>query len=104
MKHIEDRLKERNVQIPTKCILCIAKSSEIDTAFLLRKLPKHVGSREKDHYQRKESNGDMVILIVRGNYPCTIMYRRSNQNNTCSGLRVDKYLTFINFVKEAKYV
>jgi hypothetical protein len=68
----------------------LAYIADCDTAYIIKNLESHIGSMDADCYARKESNGDMVVLIVRTNNPVTIMYRRKNQNNTPDGLRVEK--------------
>lgn len=95
MSHLQARLKERNIKISDSFLYLLAFSAQEDTAFVIKYLDCHMGSTEKDYYNRKESNGDMVVLIVRGNHPVTIMYRRKNQDDTKEGLRVGKYLDLI---------
>ena len=95
MSHLQERLKERDIKIGDSFLYLLAFSAQEDTAFVIKYLNCHMGSTEEDYYSRKESNGDMVVLIVRGNKPITIMYRRKNQDNTKEGLRVEKYLNLI---------
>ncbi len=92
MIHIPDRLKEREINYPQDEILKIAKSCYCDTAIILQKLNESMGETNKDYKERKKSNGDLVILIVRGKNPVTIMFRRSTQNNTPEQLKVDKII------------
>lgn len=85
MKHIVDRLNERNIQITPNQIVDIAQKY-ISAAIILQK-SSHVG-QEGAYRTRTESNGDLVVLIVRNRYPVTIMYRRSNQPATPEALHV----------------
>jgi len=38
------------------------------------------------------SNGDLVILIIRSQFPVTVMFRRSNQPLTPDALRVNEII------------
>ena len=89
MSHLQARLQERNIEIGDSFLYLLAFVAEKDTAYIIKNLDCHKGTTEKNYHDRKESNGDMVVLIVRGNNPITIMYRRKNQNNTPEGLRVE---------------
>ena len=71
MSHLQERLKERDIKIGDSFLYLLAFSAQKDTAFVIKYLDCHKGSTEKDYYSRKESNGDMVVLIVRGNKPIT---------------------------------
>ena len=95
MAHLQERLSERNIEIGDSFLYLLAFSANEDTAFVIKNLDCHKGSNEKDYYSRKESNGDMLVLIVRNNHPCTIMYRRKNQNNTPEGLRVERFINLV---------
>ena len=87
--HVLERLQSRNIRINPCVIEEIARNTSTDAAILLAKLNNHVGSTNNDYYARKESNGDLVYLIVRDNRPITIMYRRSNQPSTPESMRVN---------------
>jgi len=45
---------------------------------------------------RHESNGDLVVLIIRDHKAITIMYRRSNQPQTCEALHVSQVIDLTN--------
>ena len=92
MSHLQERLQERNIEIGDSFLYLLAFVAEKDTAYIIKNLDCHKGTTEKNYYDRKESNGDMVVLIVRKNNPVTIMYRRKNQNNTPEGLRVESLI------------
>ncbi len=87
--HILQRLQQRHIAINPAILNQLAQACKVDSAVLLAKLPSHIGCNNSDYYQRKESNGNLVYLIIRDNHIITIMYRRDNQNNTTDGLRVD---------------
>jgi len=74
----------------------IAESAKTDSAVLIAILDSHVGAVDSDYYQRKESNGNLVFLIIRDNKPITIMYRRDNQPKTESALRVNAIIDLSN--------
>jgi len=92
MTHTQQRLIERGINIPDSELYTIAKNCTCDSAVILAKLSEHKGDNASGYYQRQESNGDLIILIVRNNKPVTIMYRRSNQTNTTSQLRVNNII------------
>jgi hypothetical protein len=90
--HITQRLNERKLEFQPEYLESLALNCNQDTAIILIKLNCHVGSDYRDYYARTESNGDLVILIVRESKPITIMFRRSNQKNTPQDLRVNQIL------------
>jgi len=83
-KHTIKRLKERGIKYSTTELNTLAKKIEHDAAVLLAVL-----DAEKNKGDRKKSNGDCVILIVRDRLPITIMFRRQNQPFTSRALAVD---------------
>lgn len=89
MNHIQERLQERNINIPLTVINNLADHCINDTALILAHLDTAHGDSVSNYCDRGESNGDLVVLIVRNNRPNTIMYRRSSQTNTANQLRVD---------------
>lgn len=90
MNHLQQRLAERNMVIDTSKLYAIASGCNEDSAVIIQRLENHAGDNVNSYYDRKESNGDLVILIVRNRIPYTIMYRRSNQKNTPDAMRVKK--------------
>ncbi len=93
MTHIEQRLAERNIQIATTALWDIArKIGFTPTAVLLGKVPVQ-GSQDCEYRNRTESNGELVILIVRDSRPVTVMFRRDNQPFTAQALKVNQVLT-----------
>jgi hypothetical protein len=96
MSHLQARLQERNIEIDDSFLYLLAFSAQEDIAFVIKYLDCHKGSAEENYYARTESNGDMVVLVVRENKPITIMYRRKNQDNTRKGLRVGKFINLVS--------
>lgn len=88
MTHIEKRLQERDIKVSKAVIIGLCY--EYDNAAVILARQSHYGENSGDYYGRKQSNGDMVVLIIREHKPVTIMYRRSNQTNTAKALRVNQ--------------
>ena len=96
MTHLQQRLSERNIAIPDSTLEKIAAHfGDITTAVLLARLGEHKGC-EGAYRSREESNGDLVVLIVRDAKPITIMYRRSNQPLTPDALHVRQVVELVN--------
>lgn len=88
-QHVLERLRERKLNFSQIMLLAIARDCERDTAILLKKFENRNNEMEKiPHYLREESNGDLVILVVRDKTPITVMFRRSDQPFTPQALRV----------------
>lgn len=86
--HIVQRLAERNISIePWKLDKIAQYFGSIPTAVILTRLEAHTG-QEGAYRTREESNGDLVVLIVRDAKPITVMYRRSNQPLTPDSMHV----------------
>lgn len=94
--HITERLNERHIKLNPAIIEQLANSAKTDSAVLITKLNNHIGSTNNDYYSRAESNGNLVFLIIRGNKPITIMYRRDNQPMTTNALRVNAIIDLSN--------
>lgn len=92
MTHTQQRLIERGIKIPDSELNKIALSCNVDSAVILAKLDTHKGDNSNGYYQRQESNGDLIVLIVRNSRPITIMYRRSNQPQTAQALKVSNVI------------
>ena len=90
-KHVIERNQERKLCIPEYIIQNLAKRCPTDTALILYQFDHIVNNSCLDYYSRTESNGDLLVLIVRGQMPITLMFRRSDQDNTESGLRVKEF-------------
>lgn len=88
MTHCQQRLAERNLEIAEEALWKIARFVG-NAAVLLARLDNHVG-QEGAYRGREESNGDLVVLIVRDSKPVTIMYRRSDQPFTTEAMRVNQ--------------
>jgi len=89
-RHITERLAERNISIDIDKLCAITAYYE-NAAIILMKQSQHHG-QEGAYRTRTESNGDLVVLIVRHHYPVTVMYRRSNQPATAEAMRVNQVI------------
>jgi len=89
-QHITERLAERNISIDIDKLCAITAYYE-NAAIILMKQEVHHG-QEGAYRTRTESNGDLVVLIIRNHYPVTVMYRRSNQPSTAEAMRVNQVI------------
>lgn len=111
--HCSKRLKERNLILPVSLLNRISERCQKDTAVLLLQFDEIKNDSDLNYHKRFESNGDLVFVIVRYNpiikkfRPVTIMYRRSNQQNTCEKLHVaeivDIHKSFEKEIKNESY-
>ena len=85
LPHVVKQLKARGLNYSEIFLLAVAKEcSSLDTAVVLGQLETPI-----PYVDDKSSNGDLVLLIVRNNFPVTIMLRRSwNQPLTKEALDV----------------
>lgn len=86
LPHVQKKLKERGLNYSEIFLRAVAQKDCgcVDTAVILDKLEKPIPFTDDF-----SSNGDLVILIVRNNFPVTIMLRRSwNQPLTPEALDV----------------
>ena len=94
MTHTEQRLTERQISLTASQIAGIVyEYGDIDTdlAVIVAKVER-VEPEKCGYYGRAQSNGDLVVLIIRNHRPVTLMYRRSDQTNTPAQLRVNQIL------------
>lgn len=91
LPHVQKKLKERGLNYSEIFLRAIAKDCGcVDTAVILDKLEKPIPYTDDN-----QSNGDLVVLIVRNNFPVTIMLRRSwNQPLTPDALDVREIIWF----------
>lgn len=95
-QHVADRLAERNIVIELWKLNKIAQYfGSVSTAVVLARLDNHVG-QDGAYRTRSESNGDLVILIVRDAKPITVMYRRSNQPLLPDALHVKQVVELVS--------
>ena len=88
-RHINKRLDERGLSINPEILQRMVNRCEGDTALILFKLEKCNKDYPDNNYcSRKESNGDLVVLVVRHKYPITIMYRRRSQDKDLDSMKV----------------
>lgn len=92
MNHLQTRLAERKINISMSELYEKASRCDVDTAIVIKKLDAIQNDSNKSFFSRQESNGDLVILIVRNQKPYTIMYRRSEQNMSPLSMRVKEVL------------
>lgn len=96
MNHIQQRLAERDIAIELWKLNKIASSFSVSTAVVLARLDEHMGCKDGAYRTRSESNGDLVVMIVRDAKPITIMYRRSNQPLVPDALHVKQVVELIS--------
>lgn len=90
--HISQRLKERNLNLSEAFILAVIKESKgKDTAALIKRISDPVFY----YGDVPESNGDLVILIIRNNRPVTVFFRRSDQPFEEKALRVEQCISYL---------
>lgn len=87
LPHVQKKLEERGLKYSEIFLRAVAKDCQVDTAVVLDILAKPVPYKNDT-----ESNGNMVIMIVRNQFPVTIMFRRSNQPLTPKSLDVREIL------------
>lgn len=92
--HVAQRLNERGITISSAVIAGLCWEYE-NAAVILRKLDSEQGQDYGDYRNRTESNGDLVILIIREHKDITVMYRRSNQKLTAESMRVAELISLI---------
>lgn len=90
MTHIQIRLQERHIHFSESFLALLALACDVDTAYIIQRLNKRAGDR-------KNSNGELVYLIVRGGVPVTVMYRRESQPKTAEAIRVCKVVELVQF-------
>lgn len=97
MTHCEERLAERNIHIEAWKLVKIANyfNTVSSCAVLLTRLDESINDTGA-YRTREESNGDLVILIVRNGEPKTVMYRRSNQPLTAEALHVKQVVELVS--------
>lgn len=88
MTHIEQRLQERGIQVSPAVIAGLCYEYDNDTAVIMER-----GNSKGGECGTWQSNGDVVILIIRNHQPKTIMFRRSNQPMTAKALDVAQVVT-----------
>ena len=87
MVHLTQRLAERGIDISPSQLGAMARECKSDTAVILTRCQIRLVSDGNIG-----SNGDIIILIVRHQYPITIMFRRSNQPLTAQALKVEQVI------------
>lgn len=93
MTHTQQRLAERNIKIDDANLWKIARHIGNTSAAVLLGHVDYQGTQEGAYRSREDSNGDLVVLIVRDGTPITVMYRRSDQPFTPDALRVKQVYT-----------
>ena len=92
MNHIEQRLTERvYTNLVSKDVLTGLCYEYENAAVIIGRIDMQ---NDGGAYRtRTESNGDIVVLIIRDHKAITIMYRRSNQPMTVEALRVKEVVS-----------
>lgn len=86
--HTMQRLQERGINYHPFTLESMAESCDKDTAIILCQMKTQKGMTYGS-YNERESNGELVVMIVRNHQPQTIMFRRINQPLTNEALRVE---------------
>ena len=90
LSHVQNQLKNRGLNYSEIFLRAVANDCGCeDTAVILDILDQPI-----PYKNQFESNGNVVILIVRNRYPVTIMFRRSNQPLTPKSLDVRKIINY----------
>ena len=92
MTHTEERLQDRNIRLtPSQIMGYVYEYGDLaqHVAVIIGRVDFQ-GDSSVAYRNRHESNGDLIVLIIRKGQDKTIMFRRSNQNNTPEGLRVNR--------------
>jgi hypothetical protein len=95
IERIQGRLAQEGVRISENVIIGLCYECDTDTAVIIAKT-EHKGDNTNSYYGRTDSNGDMVVLIIRHHEAITIMFRRSSQTNTPEQLRVNQIIDLTN--------
>jgi hypothetical protein len=96
--HTQQRAVERQISLTTSQIAGIVYEygdEDTDLAVIVAKCER-VEPEKCSYYGRMQSNGDLVVLIIRNHRPVTLMYRRSDQTNTPAQLRVNKIIDLVH--------
>lgn len=80
--HVKNRLEEREIGLYENLPKRLARRCNGDTALILQTF-----DTPRSGYGG--TNGEIVVLIVRNQFPVTIFYRRKNQPFTPEALRVE---------------
>jgi hypothetical protein len=92
MTHLESRLIERNITLSMAQLTGIVyEYGDSDCAVVIAKC-EFSGQNVGKYRSRLESNGDLVVLIIRQHEAKTIMYRRSNQPLTPEAMNVKQVI------------
>lgn len=89
--HATMRQNERKIESSLIDYAMQLADSKNDCAVLIP-LTEHRGDDTQDYYSRNESNGDLFCAIIRQGRLVTNFYRRSNQKNDCTQLRVNRVI------------
>jgi len=100
-KHFLDRLKERlerceisfsEVEPDLNRVLSFDYKPKRSYAVKVLDLGKFVGEEALDHWDREESNGEVLWIVVRDLYACTFFLRRRDQPSKAKRFSVDEVL------------
>ena len=94
MTHYQQRIQDRQIGVSESQIVGLCYEYECAAVILSR--VEHKGTNTGDYHGRMDSNGDLIVLIIRDHRAVTIMYRRSNQPQTCEALHVSQVIDLTN--------
>jgi uncharacterized protein YfbU (UPF0304 family) len=100
LPHITNRLAERNLHIPEDLIEDLAEQYDKDTAIVILNMGFCVNNSSRDFYERKESNGELVILVVRHHEAITVFFRRKDQPLDAQSLKVNKVVDLSKYFEK----
>jgi hypothetical protein len=93
MMHYMERINERTPDLAPIIERRIVKAATSlptgNHAVYIYRLPEFRGSSDKNYYARRESNGNLVVAIIRKGIVCTVMLRRDNQPATPESMSVE---------------
>jgi hypothetical protein len=88
MTHFESRIIERNIRYTVSQLAGIVfEYGECDTAVVIER-HEFCGQNSGDYHSRRESNGELTVMIIRNHEAKTIMHRRLNQPLTPESMNV----------------
>jgi len=100
LPHIIQRLEERKLHIPEELIEDLAEIYVEDTAIVILNMGFCVNHSNKEFYERNESNGELVILVIRHQEPITVFFRRKDQPLDAHSLRVNKVVNLSKYFEK----
>jgi len=94
-KRIVERIRQAgldvsDIEIEMNDVLRDTYDKTKSYAVKVKDLGIFIGDDESNHYDRDESNGEVLWLIIRNNYVCTFFFRRRDQPTEARKFSVDE--------------